>query len=47
MQGSATRAQRGGHRLAENALEYERQTFTCSACARQFQRTVDAGLSTD
>jgi hypothetical protein len=27
---------------AENALEYERQTFTCSVCGRQFERTVDA-----
>ena len=27
---------------AEHALEYERQTFTCLGCERQFERLVDA-----
>jgi len=27
---------------AEYALEYERQTFTCPGCERQFERVVDA-----
>ena len=27
---------------AEHALEYERQTFTCPGCERQFERVVDA-----
>jgi hypothetical protein len=27
---------------AEHALEYERQTFTCVGCERQFERVVDA-----
>ena len=27
---------------AEHALEYERQTFTCFGCERQFERLVDA-----
>jgi DNA-directed RNA polymerase subunit RPC12/RpoP len=31
---------------AEDALEYEQQTFTCSACGRQFERTVDAAGKT-
>jgi hypothetical protein len=28
---------------AEHALEYERQTFTCPGCEREFERVVDAG----
>lgn len=27
---------------AEDALEYERQTFTCPACEQEFERVVDA-----
>jgi hypothetical protein len=27
---------------AEHALEYERQTFTCPGCEREFERVVDA-----
>ena len=27
---------------AEHALEYERQTFTCFGCEREFKRVVDA-----
>ena len=27
---------------SEHALEYERQTFTCVGCERQFKRLVDA-----
>jgi transposase-like protein len=27
---------------AEHALEYERQTFTCPGCGREFERVVDA-----
>jgi uncharacterized protein with PIN domain len=27
---------------AEHAVKYERQTFTCFGCERQFERLVDA-----